>query len=84
MDYERYHHPHPRVQRRMEAVYLKSQGLPHQEICRLTGITGNTLRRYLRQYHKGGLEQLKQPNFRRPESQLMAHRQSPETPAGLH
>ena len=24
--YERFHHPHPRVQRKMEALYLKSQG----------------------------------------------------------
>ena len=24
---ERYHHPHPRVQRKMEALFLKSQGL---------------------------------------------------------
>lgn len=78
LDYERYHHPHPRVQRKMEAVYLKSQGLPHQEIGRLTGITGNTLRRYLREYQMGGLQRLKQLNFRRPESPLMAHRESLE------
>ncbi|PXF55456.1 MAG: IS630 family transposase, partial [Candidatus Methanogaster sp.] len=25
LDYERYCHPHPRVQRRMEALWLKSQ-----------------------------------------------------------
>ena len=23
LDYERYHHPHPRVQRKMEALWLK-------------------------------------------------------------
>lgn len=38
LNYDRYHHPHPRVQRKMEALWLKSQGLPHNEICRLTGI----------------------------------------------
>jgi hypothetical protein len=27
--HQRSHHPHPRVQEKMEAVYLKSQGLPH-------------------------------------------------------
>jgi hypothetical protein len=27
LDYERYHHPHPQVQRKMEVLYLKSQGL---------------------------------------------------------
>ena len=29
LHYERYHHPHPRVQQRMEALWLKSQGVPH-------------------------------------------------------
>jgi hypothetical protein len=42
--YERYYHPHPRVQRKMEAIYLKSQRLPSQQICHLSGITANTLR----------------------------------------
>jgi len=27
LKYERYHHPHPRVQRKMEALLLKSHGL---------------------------------------------------------
>ena len=50
LDYERYHHPHPRVQRKMEALWLKHQGLPHSQITRLAGISPNTLRAYLRQY----------------------------------
>ena len=25
LNYERYHHPHPRVQRKMEALWLKSR-----------------------------------------------------------
>ena len=29
LNYERYHHPLPLVQRRMEALWLKSHGLPH-------------------------------------------------------
>ena len=40
--YERFHHPHPRVQLKVEAVWLKSQDLPHQQICQLAGISGNT------------------------------------------
>ena len=32
LNYERYHHPHPRVQRKMEALWLKSQGEPHNKI----------------------------------------------------
>ena len=48
LHYERYHHPHPKVQRKMEALWLKSQGLPHKQITRLTGISPNTFRAYLR------------------------------------
>ena len=44
LHHARFHHPHPRVQLKMEAVYLKSQGLPHHEICRLVRISENTLR----------------------------------------
>ena len=30
LHYKRYHYPHPKVQRKMEALWLKSQGLPHK------------------------------------------------------
>lgn len=78
LHYQRYHHPHPRVQRKMEAVYLKSQGLSHAEICRLSGVSGNTLRSYLRDYQAGGMEKLQELNFYRPQSELRAHRESLE------
>jgi len=84
LHYERFHHPHPRVQLRMEAVYLKSQQLPHQEICRLAGITGNTLRAYLRAYTAGGLARLKQLNFYQPPSPLWAQRASIEQQLTAH
>lgn len=74
LDFERYHHPHPRVQRRMEALWLKSRGLPHAQIAELTGITPNTLRAYLRLFQQGGVAALKRFDFFRPESDLMAHR----------
>jgi len=32
LEYERYHYPDPKVQRKMEAIYLKSQGLAHHDI----------------------------------------------------
>ncbi len=38
-----YHHPHPRVQRKMEALWLKSQGEFHQWIAQLTGVTVNAV-----------------------------------------
>ena len=78
LDYERYHHPHPGVQRRMEAVYLKALGLPRHEISRVAGIGENTLRGYLRDYQAGGIERLKEVRFRCPGSELLAHQTSLE------
>jgi transposase len=54
--YERFHHPHPRVQLKMEVLWLKSQKIPHQKICQLAGISPNTLLTYLRDYQEGGIE----------------------------
>ena len=79
LNYERYHHPHPRVQQRMEALWLKSQGIPHHQIARLCCISGNTLRAYLKQYQAGGVEALKHLSFHRPQSALQAHRDTIET-----
>ena len=42
LHYERFHHPHPRVQRKMEALYLKSQGYAHWEIAQLIRVTEPT------------------------------------------
>jgi transposase len=78
LHHERFHHPHPRVQLKMEAVYLKSQGLPHQDICRLTRISENTLRSYLRQFQDGGVERLKRTDWAGTESELDEHRETLE------
>ena len=33
--HDRYHHPHPRVQQKMEVLWLKSRGCTHEDIARL-------------------------------------------------
>ena len=78
LNHERYHHPHPRVQQRMEALWLKRQGLPHHQSARLCGISGNTLRAYLKQYQTGGVDALKHMSFHRPQSALHTHRETLE------
>jgi transposase len=78
LHHERFHHPHPRVQLRMEAVYLKSQGLSHHDICRLARISENTFRSYLRQFQEGGVERLKRIDWAGTESELDEHRQTLE------
>jgi len=59
LHYERYHHPHPIVQKKMEALYLKSQGIKHKDICSICKITKTTLTVYIKQYQIGGIEELK-------------------------
>ena len=73
LHYERYHHPVPLVQRRMEVLWLKSHGLAHGQIALLAGVSENTLRDYFDLYTAGGLEQLKEVNLYRPTSTLAAH-----------
>ena len=70
LNYERYHHPVPLVQRRMEVLWLKSHDLPHAQIATLAGVADNTMREYFRLYAEGGLDKLKEVNFYRPESEL--------------
>jgi transposase len=78
LNYERYHHPAPLVQRRMEVLWLKSHNLPHALIATLGGVSENTMREYFRLYAEGGLDKLKEVNFYRPESELQSHLSSLE------
>ncbi len=73
LHYERYHHPHPRVQKKMEVLWLKSLNYPHKEIRKIAKISKTTLCCYLKDYQKGGIEKLKELNFHQPESELNKH-----------
>ena len=64
---ERYSHPMPIVQRRMEALWLKSHNLPHAQIAKLVGVCENTLRDYFKLYQEGGVENLRTVHFHRPQ-----------------
>lgn len=37
--HERYHPPHPRVQQKMEVLWLKRQGFTHEDIARLADVS---------------------------------------------
>ena len=75
---ERFNHPHPRVQMKMEAVFLKSQKLSNQMICTIADISENTLRNYLKDYKEGGIEKLKEIKFNQPKSELEKHKETLE------
>jgi len=75
---ERYRHPHPRVQQRMDVLWLKSNRLPHNQIAQLADVCDNTVTEYLNMYKKGGIEKLKELNFYKPQSDLVQYTTSLE------
>jgi len=70
---ERYNHPHPRIMLKMDVVYLKGLGLSNDLIHKITGVCGNTMREYWKQYIEGGIERLKEVNFYKPSSELQEY-----------
>ena len=64
----RFHHPDPRLQVRMEAIYLRSQRVANGDIPRLCGISKASFHRYLHAYVTGGIEPLKHLEPHRPRS----------------
>jgi transposase len=73
---DRYQHPHPHVQRKMEVLWLKSHGLPHRQIADLAGVSLRTVQRYLDEYLEGGLKQIRRCKWRGPETVLLEHERS--------
>ena len=55
---------------KMEALLLKSEGLPHGRIAKLLDISENTLREYFREFQDGGVERLKEIRWSGPTSEL--------------
>lgn len=84
LDYERYRHPSPHVQKRMEVVYLKSQGLSHKEIARLCRISRQTLVTILHLYQDEGIERLKCFHFAGQPSALNQHQSTLEAHFRAH
>jgi transposase len=71
--FERFHHPHPRVQRKLEGVYLKAKGLSHEEVCDLLNISRTTLWGWLRDFQADGIEGLQRWEAQGTTSELAAH-----------
>ena len=67
LHYWRFHHPDPRVQLRMEVVYLRSQGMKIQDIIRLCKISKASVHKFLKVYATGGIEKLKEIDHYGPQ-----------------
>src|SRR5512143_1629606 len=76
--HDRYHHPDPRVQRKMEVLWLKSHGLGHDQIAAYADVSRRTVQRYLDQYHEGGLPRLRRCRWHHPQGALAEHQDSLE------
>lgn len=59
---ERYTHPHPRVQRKLHALYLVGLGYPRHDVARMVGVSAGTVRNYIHAYETGGIAALRQFN----------------------
>ncbi len=70
INYQRYNHLVPLVQRRMDAIRFKAHGMLHKEIAEIIEIAENTLRDYFKLYEQGGIEKLKEIHYYQPESEL--------------
>lgn len=75
LKHESVYHPHPLVRRRMQALQLKTTGMPHGKIGELLGICPTTLRRYLDAFlngtEAGRVEALKDLNYKGKPNRLM-------------
>jgi transposase len=74
--HDRYHHPDPRVQRKIEVLWLKSHGLNHDEIATYADVSRRTVQRYLDEYREGGLPRLYRCQWHQPRSPLAEHQES--------
>lgn len=71
---ERYQHPEPRVQRRMEVLWLLSQGETQARAGQLAGVSTATVERYVALFRRHGLPGLREFHWLKPTGALEAYR----------
>ena len=71
---ERYQHPDPRVQERMEILWLKSKNETHDRIAELANVSRSTVQRTLRIYAGNGLDGIRTFGWKGQPSALTPHR----------
>ena len=69
----RYHHPDPRVQQRMEILWLKSHNQTHGDIAALARVSRSTVQRTLRTYAAEGLDGIRSFGWKGQPSALTPH-----------
>src|SRR3954470_22413239 len=72
--HDRYQHPDPRVQERMEILWLKSRDEPHGRIAELANVSRSTVQRTLRIYLAKGPDGIRSFGWKGQPSALTPHR----------
>jgi transposase len=80
----RYHHPDPRVQRKLEVLWLKSRGLSHDRIADYADVSRRAVQRHLDLYRQGGLERLCRRREHPSRAALVEHEVSLEEHFEVH
>jgi transposase len=75
---ERYEHPDPRVQERMEVLWLKSKKETHERIAELANMSRSTVQRTLRLYKQKGLDGIRTFGWKGQPSALTPHQETLE------
>ena len=78
IEHDRYHHVDPRVQRRMEVLWLKSHGETHERIAELAGVSRRTVQRVLDIFVQSGLDSVRQFHEQGRANGLVPHASSLE------
>ena len=73
IDRDRFYHPCPQIQKRMEVLRLAAHGLAQAEIAKLSGLSRATVQRRLADYRRGQLDAVQAWNYRGRPSALQDH-----------
>jgi transposase len=71
---ERYEHPVPHVQRRMEVLWLIGNGETQERAAQLAGVSKATVARHIALFRERKLDGLRQLDWHKPTSELETHR----------
>jgi len=73
VEYFRYNHPIPLIQRRFEVIWLKLLDLPHTLIARAANVHHDTVTEYIKIFNNGGCDLLQKTNYNKNKSELIKH-----------
>ena len=73
LQHQRIHHEHPRVRQRMDAVWLRANGMSQLRVAEMLGINRHTIAGYENLYEAGGIEALKDCKWGSRVSPLQAY-----------